>query len=96
MDRQPGLVRQQFEEIGCRPLQSDLERALVDRPDAEVLEAGAFAGLVDLLGIADRVEDVGVFRAGFGIDHAPEREDEVPAVTGSPFDHFALARRRKV
>ncbi|VVT61878.1 hypothetical protein BOS5A_231146 [Bosea sp. EC-HK365B] len=100
MDRQPGLVRQQFQEIGGGPLQRNLERALVDRLDAEVFELGAFACLVDLLGIEDGVEDVGVFRPGLRIDHAPEREDEIirrdrvairPFGVGAQLEAVALA-----
>lgn len=103
MDRQPGLVRQQFEEIGGGPLQRDLERAIVGRPDAEVLELGAIARLVDLLGVADRVEDVGVFCSRLRIDHAPERKDKIvrrdrvairPFGAGAQLECVAFAVRR--
>jgi hypothetical protein len=72
-----GLVRQQLQEIRRRPLQRDLQRLVVDRPDAEVLQLRAFQLLVDLLRILDREKDVGVFRASFRIDDAAEGENVV-------------------
>ena len=77
MHGQGALVGQEFEQIGRRLLQRDLQRALVGSGDAERFERGAGGRLVDRRGIADRKEQVGVFRAGFRVDDAPEGIDEV-------------------
>ena len=46
MHGQAGLVRQQFEEVGGRPLQRDLEAAVVDGLDAEFVEPGPCRALL--------------------------------------------------
>jgi hypothetical protein len=61
MHRQAGLVGQQLQEVGGRPLQAYLERAVVDRLGAELLRLRL--ALVDLLGVQDGIKDVGVLGA---------------------------------
>jgi hypothetical protein len=51
IDRQAGLVRQEFQEIRRWALQRDLQRLVVNRPDAKVLQFQPAFLLVDLLGV---------------------------------------------
>jgi len=68
-------MREQAEEIGRRGFQRDLQRRIVDRPDAE--RVGLERAFVDLFAILERIEEIGVLRAGRRIEQTAEREDEI-------------------
>jgi hypothetical protein len=73
-------MRQELEEVGCRPLERDLERAVVDRFHADLLRLRL--AFVEFLGVLDDVEDVGVFRPGLRVEDAAVGEDEVRRLDG--------------
>ena len=74
-DRKRRLVCEQFQEEGRRPFEGNLQGLFVDGLYAELVDRH-FA-LVDLFGVLDREEDVGVFGRGLRILHAAEGEGEI-------------------
>ena len=95
MHGRAALMGQELEEVGRRALERDLDRAVVDRLDAEVLELRARLALVDLLGVEDRIEDVGIFRAGVRVHDAAEGEDEVGRLHRVAVRPFRVAPERE-
>jgi hypothetical protein len=75
VERRAGLMGEQREEVRRRVLERDFEGAVVDRAGAEFIWVHA-AG-IDRLGVADRVENARVARAGRRVHDAPEGEDEI-------------------
>ena len=75
VDRIGGLVHQLVEEIGSRRLERDLQRVIVNGLDAQLV--GLQFVLVDLFGVLDGIEDVGVFGGGRRILETLVGEDEV-------------------
>ena len=81
MDGQACLVGQQLDEIGCGPLELDLEGVVVDRLDAERLDVFLLP-LVDLLAVEQGVEDVGVLCPRGRVHDATERVNKVRGLDG--------------
>ncbi len=70
------VVHQGVDEIGGRVFKGDLERLVVDRLDAELVQIGDLA-LVDLLCVLDGELQIGVVGRIFRIDEALEGEHKV-------------------
>jgi hypothetical protein len=75
LDRHRRLMRQKPDKVRRRRGERDLEPRRVDGANAEPLPADFAA--IDLPGVDDRIEQVGVLRAGRWVQKTAERKDEI-------------------
>ncbi len=75
MQRLAGLVRQELEEVGRRPVEREDQRLRIGRRHAQLLDR--HLALVHRLGVLDREEERGIARRRRRIHDPPEGEEEV-------------------
>jgi len=76
VERRVGGEGRQFQEVGHRVLEPDLEGVVIQGPEPEFLRVGEFA-LVEGAGVLDWVEHVGIFRRRLGLERPSPGVDEV-------------------
>jgi hypothetical protein len=91
-ERPEGIVRRHVDEVGRRPEKGVLERVVVDRLDADVVEIGVLAGVEGIGALDHHGGHVGVIGGGGGIENALHGVDEVAGRDRMPVGPLGLAQ----